>query len=117
MVVVDYTAGQIRDDLTTLALYVSVGSSTTETISITSTTINSVITTVARSSISYPSSKKFTGEFIFGSGVGNGEVFRRIAIKDSSTTSQVISLSNVPELDKNNLIEVVYEVTFEVANE
>lgn len=117
MVVVDYTATQLRNYFTTLTNWMSIGTSTTETISVTSTTINNVITTVSAQSITYPSVKKFTREYLVGANEANGEVLRRIAIKTIDGTSQVITLSNIPEIDKNNLIEISIEETLEVDNE
>ena len=117
MAIVNNLATIVRDNMTTYALWLSVGTTTSESISIASTTINGVVTTVARESISYPSAKKFTSEFLVPSGSANGFVFKRIAVKDSSTTSDIISISNIPDVDKNNLIEVAFEVTFEVINQ
>ena len=117
MVVVDYLAGILRDNWTTYSGWLSLGTTTTESINVTSTTINDVISTVQRQSISYPSNKKFTAEYLLDANSGNGVVLRRIGIKQTSTTTNVITLSNIPEIDKNNLIEVAIEVTLEVDNE
>ena len=117
MVVVDYIAEILRDNWTTYCDWISVGTSTTESINVTSTTINNVAVTASKQSIAYPSTKKFTIEYLVSANDANGQVLRRIGIKNNSTTSQVITLSNIPEIDKNNLIEVALEVTLEVDNQ
>jgi len=116
MAIVDYTATQVRDQLTTLSNYLAISSSTTDSIVVSMTTINGIFTTVARDSVSYPSTKKATYEFVLPSGASNGQIIRRIAILSSASTSQIISVSNIPELEKNSLVEVSFEVTFEVIN-
>jgi hypothetical protein len=117
MVVVDYTATKVRDNLTTLSNWLSIGTSTSDAITISSTTINSVVTTIQVTDTSYPSSKKFTNEYLLDANTANGSIINRIAIKETSTTTQVITLSNLPEIEKNALIEIVFDVTLEVENE
>lgn len=117
MVVVDYAARRVRDYFTTLTDFLTIGSSTTETISITSSSISDAITTIAKASISYPSDKKFTVEYVIDALSSNGTTFRRIATKETTTTTMVISLNNIPRLDKNNLIEVAFDSTFVIENQ
>ena len=116
MAFVDYAAGKVRDFTTSLTKVLAIGTSTSESIAITSTTINAVITTLPLSSISYPGAKNFTLEFLLPSTEGNGYTLRRIATKESESTTNVITMSNVPALDKNSLIEVSYEITIGVDN-
>lgn len=117
MVVVDYAAKSMRDYFTSLTDFLAIGTSTTETINVTSSTLAGSITTVAKQSISYPDDKTFTLEYILPAGASNGNTLRRIAVKNTLATTQVITLSNIPSLDKNTLVEVAFEVTLEVDNE
>jgi hypothetical protein len=117
MVVVDYTANAVRNYFTTLANALSIGTSTTVAITISSTTINNVAATVSRAAISYPDTKTFITEYLLSATDANGSILRRIAIKENTTTTQVITLSNIPDLEKNSLIEVSFEITAEVSNE
>lgn len=117
MVIVNYAARRVRDYFTTLTDFLTIGSTTTETISITSSSISDAITTIPKASISYPTDKKFTAEYVINSLSSNGTTFRRIASKETTTTTMVISLNNIPRLDKNNLIEVAFDSTFIVENE
>ena len=116
MAFVDYSAGLVRDYVTTLTDYLAIGTTTTETISVTSTTINAVITTINKVAITYPSSKKYTVEYLLPSTAANGYTLRRIGTKANDTTTNVITISDVPSLDKNALIEISYNYTIEVVN-
>ena len=116
MVFVNNAAELIRDYTTTLTDYLAIGTTTTETISVTTTTINDVITTLSKISTTYTGQKKYTVEYLLPSTAANGYVLKRIATKNSTTTTGVITISNSPEIDKNPLIEVSYNVTIEVDN-
>lgn len=117
MVVVDYTATQLRNYLTTQTDWLAIGTSIAESIETTSVTIDEVVANIQKVSISYPTTKSYTNEYLLDANTANGSTLRRIALKNVSTTSQVITLSNVPSLDKNNLIEVSYEYTILINNE
>jgi hypothetical protein len=116
MVVVDNAAMLLRNYFTTVSDFLGISSSTTDTISVTSSTMASTFTNISASSITYPSDKKFTREYILDSLSSNGEFIRRIGVKNTSTTTNVMTLSNIPELEKNASIEVSFEVTLEIDN-
>lgn len=116
MVLVDKTATVIRDYLTTVTEWLAIGTSTAQSIETTSETIEGEILALPRASISYPTIKQFEAEFLVDANSGNDNTIRRIALKETSTTTVVVSLSNVPTLAKNDLIELVYNVTLQVIN-
>lgn len=117
MPVVNKLATIIRNDLTTYTNWLALGTTTTDTISIASTSLSGEYTTLPIQSISYPSDKKYTVEFILGPNQGNGQTYKRIALKETSTTTDVVTISNIVALDKNELVGAAFEVTLEVINQ